>query len=174
MRCAGHLGRTPYGLGQNPPILVVTSTPMLIALIGICGVLLGGFLNAAGTYVMARRAEQRDLRTAARILLPELLENQKSLEEAFETGRWDYAHFETRRWAQYELTVVQAIGDEWAQLTAVYTAFGLLNADRENRRGSNEGIHDDGDDFTYFELTVEAASKAAQTLRRWAGLAPGD
>jgi hypothetical protein len=147
---------------------------MLIALIGIGGVLLGGFLNAAGTYVMARRAEQRDLRTAARILLPELLENQKNLEDAFRTGRWDYAHFETRRWAQYELTVVKALGKEWAQLTAVYTAFVLLNGDREIRKGSNESIHDDGDDFTYFELTVEAANKAVETLRRFAGLGPGD
>ena len=59
---------------------------MLIALIGICGVLLGGFLNAAGTYVMARRAEQRDLRTAARILLPELLENQKTWRQPLRLG----------------------------------------------------------------------------------------
>lgn len=148
---------------------------MLIALIGIGGVLLGGLLNAAGGYVLAQRVERRELRTAARLLLPELLQNRENLATAFRGGSWDAARFETTRWAQYELTVISALRDEWAGLTKVYTAFNLLNVDREIRREEGrKSILEDGDDFDYFELTLEATDRAVGILRRWAGLDPDE
>lgn len=149
---------------------------MLVALIGVLGVLLGALLNTFTTYLSARRAERRDLRTTARILLPELQQNVQNLSTTFRLEDWRHAEFETERWAQNELTVVKALGAEWAHLVSVYTAFDLLNADRKIRleEGWCKGQGLEGDDFDYLELTLERAEKAAQALRKWAGLGPGD
>ena len=149
---------------------------MFLALIGVLGVLLGALLNALGSYLSARRAERHDLRTAARILLPELQQNVQNLSTTFRLEDWRYAEFATQRWSQHELTVVKVLGGEWAQLVAVYTAFGLLNADREIRL--EDGWHNaqglEGDDFDYLELTLKSAERAIQALRKWAGLGPKD
>lgn len=158
------------------PRRAVMSGAMFVALIGVLGVLLGALLNALGSYISARRAERRDLRTAARILLPELQQNVQNLSMTFRLEDWKHAELVTQRWAQHELTVVKALGGEWAQLVAVYTAFGLLNADREIRL--EEGWHKsqglEGDDFDYLELTLKSAKRALQALRKWAGLGPKD
>lgn len=149
---------------------------MFVALIGVLGVLLGALLNALGSYLNARRAERRDLRTAARILLPELRQNVQNLSTTFKLEDWRHAEFATQRWAQHELTVVKALGGEWVRLVAVYTAFDLLNADRKIRleEGWHKGQGLEGDDFDYLELTLNSADKAVQALRKWAGLGPKD
>jgi hypothetical protein len=149
---------------------------MLLALTGIAGVCFGALLNAGWTYAMARRAERRELRTAARLLLPELLRNVERLESAFQTGSWSHAQFETRQWESHEVEFMSSLKGEWVELVQVYTAFDLLNRDRKIREeeGRRERITDDGDDFDYFELTLKAAGRTTGALKKVAGLAPSE
>ena len=125
---------------------------------------------------MARRAEHRELRTAARLLLPELLENREQLRSAFETGSWCYIEFSTDRWQRHQVEFMRALDGEWIDLTRAYKAFDLLAISRRIREeeGRTESILDDGDDFDYCELTLEAADRAASSLRKVAGLPPDE
>ncbi len=150
----------------------LTVSGMLLALIGFIGVCFGALLNAGWSYAMARRAERCELRTAARLLLPELLENKEHLETAFRTGSWNYARFSTDRWQRHEVEFARSLNGEWVDLTKAYKAFDLLNLDREIRRdeGRTQCLLDDGDDFDYCDLTLEAAGRAATSLRKVAGL----
>jgi hypothetical protein len=149
---------------------------MLLALIGFIGVLLGAVLNATWTYALARRSEHRDLRTAARLLLPELLENREQLKKALETGSWSYVEFSTDRWGRHQVEFMRALDGEWIDLTKTYKAFDLLVIDRRIREEEdrNDSILDDGDDFDYCELTLEAADRATASLRKVAGLRPDE
>jgi hypothetical protein len=149
---------------------------MLLALTGFAGVCIGALLNAGWNYAMARRAERRELRTAARLLLPELLQNKEHLETAFKTGSWSYVQFGTDRWERHEVKFMSSLESEWVELVQIYTAFDLLNRDRKIREEEKrmESILEDGDDFDYFELTLKAADRATSALRKVAGLAPNE
>lgn len=146
---------------------------MMLALTGIIGVCLGALLNAAWTYGLARRSERRELRTAARLLLPELLENREQLATAYKTGSWSHVVFKTERWSQHEVRFMSALETGWIELTKIYTAFDLLNRDRKFREAENDPALE-GDDFDYFELTLEAADRATFMLKQAAGLAENE
>lgn len=144
---------------------------MLVALIGVLGVVIGGFLNASFSYLLARRSEGQLAKTAARLVLPELLENQQRLNLAIGSERWRDIDFQTRRWQQHELAIATGFGREWAHLAAVYTALMLLNSDRK--------IYDDdevieSDDLSYARLANENLEDAIRDVRKWAGLGETD
>jgi hypothetical protein len=147
---------------------------MTFALVGILGACIGALLNAGWNYALARRAERRELRTAARLLLPELLQNREHLDTAFKTGSWGHVRFETDRWKRHEVLFMSSLEDEWVELTKVYTAFTLLNADRKIRDQEQRHAFDEGDDFDYFELTLKAADESLVVLRKVAELPPGE
>jgi hypothetical protein len=146
---------------------------MTFALVGVIGAVIGALLNAAWNYALARRTERRELRTAARLLLPELLQNREHLETAFKTGSWRHVQFEIDRWKRHEVLFMSSLEDEWVELTKVYTAFTLLNADREIRDKERRDPFED-DDFDYFELTLKAADESIVVLRKVAELPSGE
>lgn len=141
---------------------------MLVALIGVLGILLGGFLNASFSYLLARRAEGRLARTAARLVLPELLENRQLLTSGLESKRWRYIDFRSTRWQQHEPVIATGFGDEWALLASVYTALLLLNDDRKYYDEDEE--ISDSDDLGYMRLAAENLDDAIGTLGKWAGM----
>ena len=144
---------------------------MLIAFIGILGVLLGGFLNALFSYLLARRSDGRQTKTAARLVLPELLENRDRLAAALETKRWGSVDFKTRRWQQHELVIASGFGKEWELLAMVYTAMVLLNNDRPYYDEEEE--IDEIDDVQYMQLAAENLDDAIEVLRKRASLTHG-
>ena len=144
---------------------------MSVAVVGIAGVLLGALLNALGGYVLMRRREKREIRTAARLLLPELLENRSTLDTALVLERWECVSFDTERWQQYETVLAGSMGERWTELTKTYTAFTLLNADRSHREP--DAVIDDGDDFEYLLLAKDSADEAIGIVHQLAGVPQG-
>jgi hypothetical protein len=141
---------------------------VLIALIGILGIFLGGFLNASFSFLLARRAERRETKTAARLVLPELLENRERLESALEAKRWRHIDFRTGRWRQHELSIASGFGPEWGLLATVYTALMLLNDDRRYYEADEEIEFED--DLGYMQLAAENLDDAVRILQKWAGV----
>lgn len=141
---------------------------MQTALIGVLGVLLGGFLNASFSYLLARRAERQKTKTAARLVLPELLENQQKLRSALESKRWRHIDFRSERWKRHELAIASGFDQDWTLLASVYTAFAILNDDRQSY-GADEEI-DDPDDLGYMSLAGENLDDAIRSLGKWAGM----
>lgn len=141
---------------------------MPVALVGILGVLLGGLLNAALSYLLARRADGRQTRTAARLVLPELLENRERLDAALKVKLWGSVDFKTARWRQHEVTIASGFGKEWEILAMVYTAMVLLNSDRPYYDDDEE--IDEADDLQYMQLAAENLDDAIEVLRNRASL----
>lgn len=74
--------------------------------------------------------------------------------------------FKFRRWNECQTQLASGLGDEWRYLTAVYTAFELLTADREWRSADEllDDDLDDGDDIEYILLTRKEIERALDVL----------
>ena len=117
---------------------------------------------------MTRRAEQKHATTAARLVLPELLENRHLLQSALEIKRWRFIEFQCDRWRQHELTIASGLGREWQQLTSVYTALILFNMERHEM--DEEAEINLPEDLEHLELALINLDEAIEALAKWAGL----
>ncbi len=107
------------------------------------------------------------------MILPELIQNERSLDVAVAFERWCDIDFDLDRWRLNEATVVDAMEDQWTDLTAVYTAFILMGKDRENAEVAGESEFD-GDFIEYMLLTQERARAAIKNLQALAGISNPD
>jgi len=117
---------------------------------------------------MTQRAERRQAATAARLVLPELFENRHLLESALEIRRWRFIEFQCDRWRQHELTIASGLGEEWHQLTMVYTALVLFNMER-HEMDEDEEIHFP-EELEHLELALTNLDEAIATVAKSAGV----
>lgn len=110
------------------------------------------------------------MRTAARVVLPELIAAERALNYGLDLKRWSHLEFKTDRWVAYEVRLAATSDGAWELLTKAYTAFALLNKDREIRP-ADEPL-EDGDDVEYVLQALETTRAAIVVARGLAGVSP--
>jgi hypothetical protein len=146
---------------------------MLAAIAGIGGVILGAGLSALSARARRRRVEREDARSAARLLLPELIQNERSLGCAITFERWVDVCFEIDRWRLHEAAIARALANDWADVAAIYTAFMLMGKDREIAESDDE-MEFDGDFVEYMLLTLERLRAVVSRLQDLAEIRDGE
>lgn len=63
---------------------------MAEAIFGLIGVIVGGLLNGGITWLTERKQQRAGAKTAARIVIAEIRDNERTLELALEKRNWDY------------------------------------------------------------------------------------
>jgi hypothetical protein len=115
--------------------------PVLMAIISVTGTLLGtivgGSIVTGGNYVLARRRERLEFRTACRLLATELHAAQFTVKFALGNHRWWRPHEElkTEAWEKYKHLLApylsyEAWEDVWLAAGNLYDANALAAAPR--------------------------------------------
>jgi hypothetical protein len=105
--------------------------PILVAIISVGGSLLGtivgGSIVTGGNYLLARRREKVELKTACRLISTELQDANLTLKFALESKRWWHSHetISTEAWKQYKNILAPSLSyDDWVN---VWMAEGYIN-----------------------------------------------
>jgi hypothetical protein len=146
---------------------------MLSALIGIVGVVLGIALTTLRGSLADRRRRREDAKADARLLLPELAQNVRTLDVAITFKRPCDISFGCERWERHQRELMRSMGEHWTDLAAIYTAFSLMEKDRVNAEVAGESELD-GDLIEYMLLTLERTRRAIDDLGALAGLPDTD
>jgi hypothetical protein len=140
---------------------------MVSAVFGLVGVLVGGALNLWVGLRLDRRRNDKELRTAARLLLPELEEIRRILCVPSRPTRWGgLRDFPSERWATHERHLAESLSDQqWSDLETVYTSLRLFEDEAESYEPHDELF---SDDVAHIELTVAVLLTAIESVERLA------
>ena len=143
------------------------------AIFGLIGVVLGALLNAVQGWSLARRNEQRERRTAARLLLVELEGLEAALVAALKSpSRAALGGLEMTWWADQGPLLARVLEDEWKSLHSVNESLQLFKHEAEDF-DPDEPLWED--DLAHLRLTLDVARHAVTELRQVAGaLSPED
>jgi hypothetical protein len=140
---------------------------MTEAIFGLVGVLVGGLLNGAGLWLVERHRSRRAARTAARLLLPELIEIERILTiRMWREPKWrGMAEFPHERWDRYESTLAPVLSKwDWAALTSLYESLRLFEDEASYHAKLDTPV--DGESLEYLHLTQGVAADAMQVRHR--------
>lgn len=133
---------------------------MTAAIFGLVGVLIGGALNIVNAYLAERRAQKREGRTAARLLLPELIEASRMLMTAKQTNRFPGTDFPRLQWTKHEATLARLLDSgTWDSVSQVYTSLHLFDDERPKFEEEDEPK------LALSEATLQAEWEALQGYR---------
>jgi hypothetical protein len=97
--------------------------PILVAVISVGGSLLGtivgGSIVTGGNYLLARRMEKVELKTACRLVSAELQDANLTIKFAVQSKRWWYSHetMSTEAWKQYKSVLAPNLSyDAWSDV----------------------------------------------------------
>jgi hypothetical protein len=141
---------------------------MISALFGLAGVLIGGALNLWVGLRLARRRDRRELRTAARLLLPELEEIRRAFTVPSRPSRWGaLCDFPTERWVAHETQLAHSLANEqWSDLQSVYTSLALF-VDEASDHDADDELY--SDDHAHIDLTLAVLDGAIESVASIAG-----
>jgi hypothetical protein len=136
---------------------------MISALFGLAGVLIGGALNLLVGLRLAQRRDRRELRTAARLLLPELEEIRRAFTVPSRPTRWGaLSDFPTERWVANETQLAHSLADEqWSDLQSVYTSLALF-VDEASDHDADDELY--SDDHAHIDLTLAVLNGAITSV----------
>jgi hypothetical protein len=108
--------------------------PILVAIISVGGSLLGtvvgGSIVTGGNYLLARRREKVELKTACRLISAELQAASHTIKFALQSKRWWHSHetLSTEAWKQYRSFLAPNLSyDAWS-----YVLMAIVNIDHVN------------------------------------------
>ena len=141
---------------------------MEAAIFGLLGVVVGAVLNGLQNYSLARRKERREVRTAARLLLVELQELERSLRWALaDPDRASVAGLEMKWWDDHQVQLAGSLDGEWSALHLVNESLRLFKDEAEDE-DPDEPLTED--DLAHLRLTHDVAQDAITVLRSAAGM----
>jgi hypothetical protein len=137
------------------------STEITTGLFALGGVIVGGLLNFVVAHMRDRRVERIERRTAARLLLPELIAARRGLRQ-MRRSRKIWLPFELERWSQHASSLARLLDDRtWRDLAAIYESLWLFNDEGESFGAGDES---EVDDRELLVLPADAAEQEAKAI----------
>jgi hypothetical protein len=140
---------------------------ILVAIIGaaaaLTGTVVGGSLVTAGNYLLARRREWLEFKTACRLIASELQQNYLTLEYYLDKKRWwrPDEELSTKAWKEYKHLLAPHLPyDDWDNVASA-----VINANQANVMSSFPRPPNNPNDFSLQE-TVPALTLFAQNMRK--------
>lgn len=99
------------------------------AIFGLIGVLVGASINGFIQWLMARRSEEAEARTAARLVTYELREYQQLLQFTLSTRRWETRlWFSPAIWREHQARLAGACSrSEWTPIERAYLGIEIVD-----------------------------------------------
>ncbi len=113
-------------------------SPLITAIVGFLGVIVGGLITGAIGFYMQRRQEKRAALVAARVVLNEIVKNGAGAKTLDQAQAWYHGVvFETDLWRTHRETLAGHLkGPEWAVLSKAYNSVDMiLNALAQTSEG---------------------------------------
>lgn len=157
--------------GAKQPTGRLASVCVAEAIFGLVGVIVGGLLNGGVTWLTERKQQRAGAKTAARIVIAEIRDNERAIELALEEKNWDYVKDAVSLQAgdEHRARLAQTLNDDaWLAFDHYYSRVRELVklAELSRRR-----LKDD-EAAELAEMLSEQTKQANVELSRVAGLVP--
>ncbi len=96
---------------------------MTAAIFGLIGVIIGALITGGTSYVLQVRAERREIRAAARLMLQELTNTGDAIRYAIKLNQREFLHGATweDEWKRHHLLLARHLSDEeWDAVALAY------------------------------------------------------
>lgn len=113
---------------------------MTAAVVGLIGVVVGASMNGLVQWLMTRRADRLNARTAARVVRFELRQYQELLRYSLSTRHWEVGYWISPvRWREHQARLSAACtGEEWSKVEMAYAGVEIVDSWHRPRPGSSE------------------------------------
>lgn len=143
---------------------------MTEAIIGLLGVIVGGFINVGVSFVQEKRERRQGARVAARLVLAELERNGVVLHVAGQDKTWrTLQRLDDTEWANHREQLAGALpSPDWEALYRAYYWIGRLIEGSSDRAAKNELIKTESE--TPFRAAGLYSQQARPVMARLAGV----
>jgi hypothetical protein len=148
------------------------ATVLTTGALTLCGVVIGGAINLSSGVLLDRRRQQREVRTAARLIVSELSSMRIDLGFALEHKQWgSVTKIDVSRWNEHEGRLAAALDNsDWNSLSALYRSVELF-VDESSYDPSAPML---GDDLAHARMTLDVLLDALPRMQKLAGELPTD
>jgi hypothetical protein len=142
---------------------------MTAAIFGLIGVIIGGLLNGAVTYLAHRQQQKAASKIAARVVLSEIKGNERAIRITLRFENWANAKLALTvdQWLAHRETLAGSLRDqEWVAVETYYGATDRMIVATELAKTRDDL---DDDETRVLKLLNTHGEAAAMALRRLAG-----